>query len=150
MAANMNYIVVTGGTLSGVGKGITASSIGVILQSMGHTVTFIKIDPYINSDAGTLNPFDHGEVYVLEDGTETDLDLGNYERFLNISLTGKHSITTGKIFKELIEREREGVYLGKTVQIVPHATDLIKEKIVEVAHEPIKVGIAFEDEVKVR
>ncbi|KAG0439053.1 CTP synthase [Dictyocoela muelleri] len=134
----MKYIVVVGGTMSGLGKGITASSIGVILQSLGQKVTFIKIDPYINVDAGNLSPYDHGEVFVLNDGTEVDLDFGNYERFLGIHLTKVHSITTGKVYREIIERERSGKYLGKTVQIVPHLTDLICEHILEAAHTPLE------------
>lgn len=150
MTADIKYILVTGGTLSGVGKGVTASSIGVVLQSKGYAVTFIKIDPYINLDAGTLNPFDHGEVYVLEDGAEVDLDLGNYERFLDISLTGKHCITTGKIFHEILRRERSGLFLGKTVQMVPHVTDLILESIEEASTLPIKMGVSFESNAKIK
>jgi CTP synthase len=123
----MKYIVVTGGVVSGLGKGITISSIGRILKSSGVNVTAIKIDPYLNVDAGTMSPYEHGETFVLDDGGETDLDLGNYERFLDISLSGKHNITTGKIYKEVIFQERRGDYLGKTVQIVPHATDRIQE-----------------------
>ena len=104
----MKYIVITGGVLSGLGKGITASSIGMLLKACGYRVTAIKIDPYLNCDAGTMNPFQHGEVFVLEDGTEVDLDLGNYERFLNENLTKHHNITTGKVYKSVIEKERRG------------------------------------------
>ncbi|NLX47872.1 MAG: CTP synthase (glutamine hydrolyzing) [Euryarchaeota archaeon] len=129
----MKYIFVTGGVISGLGKGITASSIGRLLESRGIKVTAIKIDPYLNVDAGTMNPFEHGEVYVLDDGGEVDLDLGNYERFLDISLTSAHNITTGKVYKSVIEKERTGEYLGKTVQIIPHITNEIKAHIVNVA-----------------
>jgi CTP synthase len=129
----MKYIFVTGGVISGLGKGITASSIGRLLKSRGIKVTSIKIDPYLNVDAGTMNPFEHGEVYVLDDGGEVDLDLGNYERFLDISLTSAHNITTGKVYKSVIEKERTGEYLGKTVQIIPHITNEIKAQIVNVA-----------------
>mgnify|MGYP001162794963 FL=1 len=129
----MKYIVVTGGVISGLGKGITASSIGLLLKNLGLKVTAIKIDPYFNVDAGMMSPFEHGEVYVLEDGTETDLDLGNYERFLGIKLQKDHSITSGKMFWEVINAERQGKYLGKTVQIMPHVTDHIKNTIKNVA-----------------
>ena len=127
----------TGGVISGLGKGITASSIGLLLKEMGMRVTAIKIDPYLNLDAGTMSPFEHGEVYVLDDGTETDLDLGNYERFLDIRLTGDHNITTGKIFNSVFEDERKGNYLGKTVQTIPHVTNKIKDIINETAHIPV-------------
>ncbi|MEM1688886.1 MAG: CTP synthase (glutamine hydrolyzing) [Candidatus Hadarchaeales archaeon] len=129
----MKYIVVTGGVMSGLGKGITTASIGKLLQSHGFSVTAIKIDPYLNVDAGTMNPFEHGEIFVTEDGGEIDLDMGHYERFLNINLTKHHNITTGQIYGKIIERERKGEYLGKTVQIIPHVTDLIKERIRRVA-----------------
>lgn len=121
------YIVVTGGVLSGLGKGITTSSIGRLLKSHGVTVTAVKIDPYLNIDAGTMNPFEHGEVYVLDDGGEVDLDLGNYERFLDLHLGRDNNITTGKAYRNVIDKERRGDYLGKTVQIVPHVTNEIKE-----------------------
>jgi len=129
----MKLIVVTGGVISGLGKGITTSSIAKILQQKGLKVNVIKIDPYINYDAGTMNPYQHGEVFVLDDGTEVDLDLGNYERFLDIPLNGENNITTGKVYKTVIERERKGEYLGKTVQIIPHITDEIKRRIYRVA-----------------
>ena len=121
----MKYIIITGGVISGLGKGITASSIGLLLKKCGYSVTAIKIDPYLNVDAGTMSPFEHGECYVLEDGSECDLDLGNYERFLEIKLSEDNSITTGKIYNNVIKKEREGVYLGKTVQVVPHITNEI-------------------------
>lgn len=129
----MKFIVVTGGVMSGLGKGITAASVGRLLVDLGYRVVPIKIDPYINIDAGTMNPFQHGEVYVLKDGTEVDLDLGHYERFIGIELTGEHNITTGKIYRRVIEKERRGEYLGQTVQIIPHVTDEIKSWIREVA-----------------
>ena len=140
MASNpvdyMKYVVVTGGVLSGLGKGVTASSIGVLLKSAGLRVTSIKIDPYLNSDAGTMSPFEHGEVFVLDDGGEVDLDLGNYERFLDIALTKDNNITTGKVYANVIDKERRGDYLGKTVQVVPHITNEIQEWIERVAHVP--------------
>ncbi|MED5455786.1 MAG: CTP synthase (glutamine hydrolyzing) [Candidatus Thermoplasmatota archaeon] len=130
----MKYVVVTGGVLSGLGKGITASSIGVLLKSAGLRLTSVKIDPYLNSDAGTMSPFEHGEVFVLDDGGEVDLDLGNYERFLDIALTRENNITTGKVYANVIEKERRGDYLGKTVQVVPHITNEIQDWIERVAH----------------
>ncbi len=129
----MKYIVVTGGVLSGLGKGITASSIGRLLKSRGYKVTAVKIDPYMNIDAGTMNPFEHGEVFVLEDGGEVDQDLGNYERFCDIAMGRDNNITTGKVFKAVIDRERRGDYLGRTVQIIPHVTTEIKEHVKRVA-----------------
>eukprot|EP00301_Raphidiophrys_heterophryoidea_P026001 c8863_g1_i1.p1 GENE.c8863_g1_i1~~c8863_g1_i1.p1 ORF type:complete len:700 (+),score=221.76 c8863_g1_i1:53-2101(+) len=136
-AGEMRYILVTGGVLSGIGKGMTASSIGVLMRSLGFRVTAIKIDPYLNVDAGTMSPFEHGEVFVLDDGGETDLDLGNYERFLKVTLTRDNNITTGKVFQYVLERERRGDYLGKTVQVVPHLTDTIIDWIDRVSHVPV-------------
>ena len=118
--SQVKYIIVTGGVLSGLGKGVTSSSAGLLLQCAGYKVTAVKIDPYLNVDAGTMNPYEHGEVFVMTDGAEVDLDLGNYERFLNCNLTRDHNITTGKVFKKVIEKERRGDYLGQTVQIIPH------------------------------
>lgn len=132
----MKYVVVSGGVLSGLGKGVTASSIGVLLKSAGLRVTSIKIDPYLNSDAGTMSPFEHGEVFVLDDGGEVDLDLGNYERFLDINLSKDNNLTTGKIYANVIEAERRGDYLGKTVQVIPHVTDAIQDWIEDVAARP--------------
>ncbi|MCJ7606599.1 MAG: CTP synthase (glutamine hydrolyzing) [Thermoplasmata archaeon] len=129
----MKCIIVTGGVLSGVGKGITASSIGCVLKARGLKVTAMKIDPYLNFDAGTLNPFEHGEVFVLDDGTEADLDLGNYERYMDANLTGDHVVTTGKAYGSVIEKERSGLFLGKTVQIIPHITNEIKSMISNVS-----------------
>lgn len=131
----MKLIFVSGGVISGLGKGITASSIGRLLESRGLKVSAIKIDPYLNIDAGTMNPFEHGEVYVLDDGGEVDLDLGNYERFMDLHLTRDHNITTGKVYRSVIENERHGDYLGKTVQIIPHITNEIKRRITSVARD---------------
>ncbi|XP_017777925.1 PREDICTED: CTP synthase-like isoform X1 [Nicrophorus vespilloides] len=137
MMSNMKYILVTGGVISGVGKGVISSSFGTILKCCGIEVTSIKIDPYINLDAGTFSPYEHGEVYVLDDGGEVDLDLGNYERFLDITLHRDNNITTGKIYQMVIDRERHGDYLGKTVQVVPHITDAIQEWVERVAKVPV-------------
>lgn len=126
---NMKYIVVTGGVISGLGKGITTASIGRNLINKGYIVTAIKIDPYLNVDAGMISPLQHGEIFVLKDGGEVDLDLGNYERFLDIELTSNHDITTGKIYLSVINKERNGSYLGQTVQIIPHITNEIKNRI---------------------
>ncbi|RJX15934.1 CTP synthase [Candidatus Bathyarchaeota archaeon] len=131
----VKYIFVTGGVLSSVGKGVTVASIGKMLQARGFHVTAIKIDPYVNVDAGTMNPFVHGEVYVTEDGSETDLDLGWYERFLDVLMTKDHYITTGQIYGSVIEKERKGEYLGSCVQIIPHITDEIKMRIRRVAEK---------------
>ena len=123
---SIKYIFVTGGVLSGLGKGIVTSSIGKLLQQQGYSVTAIKIDPYINFDAGTMRPTEHGEVWVTDDGGEIDQDLGNYERFMNLNLTKEHNITTGKVYSAVIEKERAGEYLGQTVQPIPHITNDIK------------------------
>ncbi len=129
----MKYIFVSGGVLSGLGKGITTSSVGLLLKRSGMGVTAIKVDPYLNCDAGTMNPYEHGEVFVLKDGGEVDLDLGNYERFLDVHLSSEHNITTGKIYRSVIDKERKGDYLGKTVQIIPHIVNEIKDTIKRVA-----------------
>ena len=131
------FIVVTGGVISGIGKGVTASSIGVCMKMLGARVTAVKIDPYLNVDAGTMSPLEHGECFVLDDGGETDLDLGNYERFLDVLLGSDSNLTTGKIYKKVIERERCGDYLGKTVQIIPHVTDEIMARVESVARAPV-------------
>uniref|UniRef100_A0A0E0HIQ3 CTP synthase n=1 Tax=Oryza nivara TaxID=4536 RepID=A0A0E0HIQ3_ORYNI len=133
----MKYVVVMGGVISGLGKGVTASSIGVVLKACGLRVTSIKIDPYFNADAGTISPHEHGEVFVLDDGGEADLDLGNYERFLDIKLTRDHSITAGKIHHYVYEKERRGDYLGQTVQVIPHITNEIQDWIERVAIVPV-------------
>ncbi len=129
-------IFVTGGVCSSLGKGITASSIGSLLEARGLSVRMIKIDPYLNVDAGTMNPYQHGEVYVTDDGAETDLDLGNYARFTNAPISRANSVTTGQVYREVINKEREGRFLGKTVQVVPHITDEIKARIVAVGKDP--------------
>lgn len=123
------YIFVTGGVTSSLGKGIVAASLAKLLQARGYRVTIQKLDPYINVDPGTLNPYEHGECYVTEDGAETDLDLGHYERFLNIETSQANNVTTGRIYQSVIEKERKGEFLGKTVQVVPHITNEIKERI---------------------
>lgn len=129
------YVFVTGGVLSGLGKGVVTASLGLLLKSAGYRVTAIKIDPYLNVDAGTMNPYMHGEVFVTEDGGETDLDIGHYERFLGQDLSRKNNITSGQIYYSVIQKEREGKYLGQCVQIIPHVTDEIKSRIREVARE---------------
>ena len=126
---NTKYIFVTGGVVSGLGKGITAASLGRLLKNRGYKVTIQKFDPYINVDPGTMNPYEHGEVFVTDDGAETDLDLGHYERFINENLTQNSSVTMGKIYSSVIEKERRGDYLGKTVQVIPHITNEIKDRI---------------------
>jgi len=133
----MKYVLVSGGVISGVGKGIIASSTGLLLKTSGLKVTSIKIDPYMNIDAGTMSPIEHGECYVLDDGGECDLDLGNYERYLHITLRRDNNITTGKIYQQVIAAERRGDYLGKTVQVVPHVTGAIEEWIQRVARVPV-------------
>ncbi|KAL9710183.1 CTP synthase ura7 [Leucoagaricus gongylophorus] len=130
------YIIVSGGVVSGIGKGVIASSTGLLLKTTGLKVTSIKIDPYMNIDAGTMRPTEHGEVYVLNDGGEVDLDLGNYERYLDVTLSRDNNLTTGKIYREVIEKERKGEYLGKTVQIVPHITNAIQDWIERVSKVP--------------
>ena len=127
--SSTKYIFVTGGVASSLGKGIISASIGKLLQSRGYKVTIQKLDPYINIDPGTLNPYEHGECFVTQDGAETDLDLGHYERFLDIPLSQANTVTTGKVYQEVISKERRGDYLGKTVQVIPHITDEIKRRI---------------------
>lgn len=129
------YIFVTGGVVSSIGKGITTASLGRVLRNRGFTVAPMKLDPYINVDAGTMNPYQHGEVFVTEDGAETDLDLGHYERFMDVNCSGGSSITTGKIYSQVIAAERRGDYLGATVQVIPHVTNAIKDRIIRVALE---------------
>ena len=120
------HIFVTGGVVSSLGKGLTASSLGRLLRSRGLHVVMQKLDPYINVDPGTMNPFQHGEVFVTDDGSETDLDIGHYERFLDVNLSGKANATTGQVYSTVIAQERRGEYLGDTVQVIPHITDEIK------------------------
>ncbi len=129
MTGKTKFIFVTGGVLSSLGKGLASASIGALLESRGLTVSLLKLDPYINVDPGTMSPFQHGEVFVTDDGTETDLDLGHYERFVNVRLTADHNFTTGKIYNSVITKERRGDYLGGTVQVIPHITDEIKSSI---------------------
>ena len=135
MSSKTKYIFVTGGVTSSLGKGIVSASLAKLLQSRGFNVTIQKLDPYINVDPGTLNPYEHGECYVTDDGAETDLDLGHYERFLNISTSQNNNVTTGKIYQSVINRERKGDYLGKTVQVIPHITNEIKEHILKLGKD---------------
>jgi CTP synthase len=135
------HIFVTGGVASSLGKGLTASSLGRLLKSRGLRVTMQKLDPYINVDPGTMNPFQHGEVFVTDDGGETDLDLGHYERFVDVPLTKKSNATTGSIYQEVLAKERRGAYLGQTVQVIPHITDEIKERILRLADDEVDVVI---------
>lgn len=130
----MIYVIIVGGVMSGIGKGVIASSTGLLLKRLGLKVTAIKIDPYLNIDAGTMSPFEHGEVFVLDDGGEVDLDLGNYERFLDVTLSRDNNLTTGKVYQKVIAKERRGDYLGKTVQVVPHVCDEIQAWIERVAN----------------
>jgi CTP synthase len=134
---SVKFVLVTGGVCSSIGKGVTTSTVGALLRLAGYAVTAIKIDPYINVDAGLMSPFEHGEVFVLDDGGEADLDLGNYERWMSLSLTRGHNITTGKVYDTLIRRERKGAYLGATVQMVPHFTNEVVETIKRVAALPV-------------
>jgi len=127
------YIFITGGVVSSLGKGIAAASLAAILESRGLKVTMLKLDPYINVDPGTMSPFQHGEVFVTDDGAETDLDLGHYERFTSVRVTRRHNVTTGKVYFSVIQKERRGDYLGRTVQVIPHITDEIKRSIREVS-----------------
>ena len=129
MGENTKYIFVTGGVTSSLGKGIIAASLAKLLQAQGYKVTIQKLDPYINVDPGTLNPYEHGECYVTEDGAETDLDLGHYERFSNVPTSQANNVTTGSVYATVIEKERRGDYLGHTVQVIPHITDEIKRRI---------------------
>ncbi|MDO5555474.1 MAG: CTP synthase [Clostridia bacterium] len=138
---NTKYIFVTGGVVSGLGKGITAASLGRLLKNRGYKVTIQKMDPYINVDPGTMSPIEHGEVFVTDDGAETDLDLGHYERFIDENLTKNSSITTGRIYSSVIEKERKGEYLGKTVQVIPHITNEIKENIYSFENTDVDIVI---------
>ena len=131
----VKYIFVTGGVVSSLGKGLAAASIGALLEGHGYRVTLQKFDPYINVDPGTMSPFQHGEVFVTDDGAETDLDLGHYERFTNMVPTRNNNWTTGKIYLSVIQKERRGDYLGRTVQVIPHITNEIKDSIRAVAHD---------------
>ena len=132
-ATMSKFIFVTGGVVSSLGKGLASASIGNLLESRGLKITFLKLDPYINVDPGTMNPYQHGEVYVTEDGAETDLDLGHYERYTSLTLTKENNYTTGRIYHSVITKERRGDYLGGTVQVVPHVTDEIKQCIMRIS-----------------
>ena len=137
MKHDQKYIFITGGVVSGLGKGIMGASLGLILKSSGFSVEALKMDPYLNIDPGTMNPYEHGECYVTEDGAETDLDLGHYERFLNVPTSQANNVTTGRVYLSVIEKERRGEFLGKTVQVVPHITNEIKERMQLLAfHRP--------------
>ena len=125
------FLFVTGGVVSSLGKGVAAASLGAVLESRGLSVTILKLDPYINLDPGTMSPFQHGEVFVTEDGSETDLDLGHYERFLTSKMSKSNNFTTGQVYEEVLRKERKGDYLGGTVQVIPHITDEIKERIIK-------------------
>ena len=125
------YIFVTGGVTSSLGKGIIAASLAKLLQSQGFRITIQKFDPYINVDPGTMNPYEHGECYVTTDGAETDLDLGHYERFLNQKTSQANNVTTGRVYQNVIEKERKGAFLGKTVQVIPHITNEIKTRMMQ-------------------
>jgi CTP synthase len=135
MSNSTKYVFVTGGVTSSLGKGIISASLAKLLQARGYSVTIQKLDPYINIDPGTLNPYEHGECFVTDDGAETDLDLGHYERFLNVPTSQANNVTTGRIYQAVIEKERKGEFLGKTVQVIPHITDEIKDRIQEVSKE---------------
>ena len=134
------YVFVTGGVASSLGKGIIAASLAKLLQARGLRVTIQKFDPYINIDPGTLNPYEHGECYVTDDGAETDLDLGHYERFLGVHMSKANNVTTGRVYLSVIEKERRGEFLGKTVQVVPHITNEIKERMQQLGNSG---GFAF-------
>ena len=135
------HLFVTGGVASSLGKGLTASSLGRLLTARGIKVTMQKLDPYINVDPGTMNPFQHGEVFVTDDGAETDLDIGHYERFLNTNLNGSANVTTGQVYSNVISRERRGEYLGGTVQVIPHITNEIKDRIRAMAEPGVDLVI---------
>ena len=128
------FIFITGGVVSSLGKGIAAASLAAILEARGLKVTLLKLDPYINVDPGTMNPFQHGEVFVTHDGAETDLDLGYYERFVRTTMTRYNNFTTGRVYEDVLRKERRGDYLGATVQVIPHITDEIKQKVVKGAN----------------
>ncbi len=136
------FIFVLGGVMSGLGKGIAASSIGYLLKNSGLRVTILKLDPYLNVDPGTMNPYQHGEVFVLDDGSETDLDLGHYERFIDVSMTKNNNATAGQVYSTVLDKERKGEYLGETVQVIPHVTDEIISKIQSI-NKPKKYDVVI-------
>src|SRR6476469_8418266 len=135
MSKRTKFVMVTGGVVSSIGKGLAAASIGALMEARGLRVTHVKLDPYINVDPGTMSPYQHGEVYVTDDGAETDLDLGHYERFTNTVTTRDSNWTTGKIYLSVIQKERRGTYLGRTVQVIPHITNEIKDAIRAVSRD---------------
>src|ERR1700758_3336352 len=138
------FIFITGGVVSSLGKGLSSASLGALLQARGFKVRMRKLDPYLNVDPGTMSPYQHGEVFVTDDGAETDLDLGHYERFVDENLTVASNVTTGKIYQEVIARERRGDYLGATVQVIPHVTNVIKEKILRASRDPQADAVVVE------
>ncbi|MBQ9062115.1 MAG: CTP synthase, partial [Eubacterium sp.] len=139
----MKYIFVTGGVVSGLGKGITAASLGRLLKARGYHVTMQKLDPYLNIDPGTMNPIQHGEVFVTDDGTETDLDLGHYERFIDENLNRNSNVTSGKIYETVLQKERDGAYGGGTVQVIPHVTNEIISRFYSAPDAGDEVHIAM-------
>jgi len=141
MKRQTKFIFVTGGVLSSLGKGLSSASIGALLEARGLRVAFLKLDPYLNVDPGTMNPLQHGEVYVTNDGAETDLDLGHYERFTHARLTRQNNLTAGRVYERVIQKERDGKYLGATVQVIPHVTDEIKNHVLSIAAEGTDVLI---------
>src|SRR5438132_1730519 len=143
MVMHPKYIFVTGGVVSSLGKGIAASAIGLLLEQKGLRVAMMKLDPYLNIDPGTMSPYQHGEVYVTDDGAETDLDLGHYFRFTKSPLSQKANATSGQIYHDVIRRERRGDYLGKTVQVIPHITDEIKHRILACAHQESDIDVVI-------
>ena len=142
MAKQTKYIFVLGGVISGLGKGIAAASVGYLLKSAGLKVSIIKLDPYLNVDPGTMNPYQHGEVFVLDDGSETDLDLGHYERFIDVDMSKANNATTGQIYSTVLDRERRGDYLGATIQVIPHITDEIIKRI-RAVNKPRKYDVVI-------
>ena len=141
-ASHAKHVFVTGGVASSLGKGLTASSLGRLLRSRGLRVTMQKLDPYLNVDPGTMNPFQHGEVFVTNDGAETDLDIGHYERFLDTDLSAIANVTTGQVYSQVIAKERRGDYLGDTVQVIPHITNEIKDRILAMGTGEDEIGRA--------
>ncbi|MCE5316971.1 MAG: CTP synthase, partial [Parachlamydia sp.] len=137
------YIFVTGGVCSSLGKGLTAASLGLLLEQKGLSIAMLKLDPYLNVDPGTMNPFQHGEVYVTDDGAETDLDLGHYYRYTKSPLSKASNATSGQIYNSVIRRERQGEYLGKTVQVIPHITDEIKQRIVNCSKQSDDINVVL-------
>src|SRR5215213_9293700 len=140
-ASPIKYIFVTGGVVSSLGKGLTAASLGTLLENRGLKIALQKFDPYLNVDPGTMSPYQHGEVYVLDDGAETDLDLGHYERFTNTKLSRINNLTSGQVYQTVLDKERNGDYLGRTVQVIPHVTDEIKGAVHRLATEEVDVVI---------